>query len=365
MAANGENQRERMRERPRKGGKPMSKSFVNKALLGGAVAAGAAVWAIAPRTFSDKRRNYVPSIPDVWYAHRGLHDAGSGLTAQYANESGEYVALARRCALRAGYGTADFSGSIAPENSLAAFAAACEAGFGIELDVQLTKDGRVVVVHDDNLLRVAGDPRKIADLTYEELSRIPLFPAPAKPGDAEAAPVADPVAAAQFAPQGYYQHVPLFVDVLRVIAGRVPVIVEYKFTDNAAWGERADELMEKGDQLLQAYDGPYVIESFHPGAVNWYKEHRPEVCRGQLAEPASLTGTGAKEWLAGLLAFDWISRPDFVAFDWHGGPSPQLRAARWMGAIPVSWTVRSADELAECDQYFDRHIFESFVPNSK
>ena len=67
----------------------MSKSFVNKALLGGAVAAGAAVWAIAPRTFSDKRRNYVPSIPDVWYAHRGLHDAGSGLTAQYANESGD------------------------------------------------------------------------------------------------------------------------------------------------------------------------------------------------------------------------------------------------------------------------------------
>lgn len=81
----------------------MSKSFVNKALLGGAVAAGAAVWAIAPRTFSDKRRNYVPSIPDVWYAHRGLHDAGSGLTAQYANESGEYVALARRMAMKAGY----------------------------------------------------------------------------------------------------------------------------------------------------------------------------------------------------------------------------------------------------------------------
>ena len=68
--ANGENQRERMRERPRRR-KAHVQSFVNKALLGGAVAAGAAVWAIAPRTFSDKRRNYVPSIPDVWYAHRG------------------------------------------------------------------------------------------------------------------------------------------------------------------------------------------------------------------------------------------------------------------------------------------------------
>lgn len=51
----------------------MSKSFVNKVLVGGALAAGAAVWAIAPRTFSDKRRNYVPAVPDVWYAHRGLH----------------------------------------------------------------------------------------------------------------------------------------------------------------------------------------------------------------------------------------------------------------------------------------------------
>ena len=162
----------------------MSKSFLKKALLGGAVAAGAAVWAIAPRSFSDKRRNYVPAVPDVWYAHRGLHDAGSGLTAQYANESGEYVALARRMAMKAGYGSPDTPGVIAPENSLAAFAAACEAGYGIELDLQMTRDGEVVVVHDGDLMRVAGDPRRIADLTYDELTRIPLFPTdrvPAKP----------------------------------------------------------------------------------------------------------------------------------------------------------------------------------------
>ena len=152
----------------------MSSSFFKKALIGGAVAAGAAVWAIAPRTFSDKRRNYVPAIPDVWYAHRGLHDAGSGLTAQYAAESGEYVALARRMAMKAGYGNPSVLGSIAPENSLAAFAAACEAGYGIELDLQMTADGEVVVVHDDGLMRVAGDPRRIKDLTYDELTRIPV-----------------------------------------------------------------------------------------------------------------------------------------------------------------------------------------------
>lgn len=354
----------------------MSKSFVKKALLGGAVAAGAAVWAIAPRSFSDKRRNYVPAVPDVWYAHRGLHDAGSGLTAQYANESGEYVALARRMAMKAGYGSPDTPGVIAPENSLAAFAAACEAGYGIELDLQMTRDGEVVVVHDGDLMRVAGDPRRIADLTYDELTRIPLFPTDA-PGAAVAAPLPGSlenpplVTTPDSAPEGYFQHVPLFADVLKVVAGRVPLIVEYKFDDNSKWGSRDVELMEKGDALLQAYSGAYVIESFNPAAVNWYKENRPEVCRGQLSwwpqgeekpsDPAAL----AKEYAAGALIFDWISRPDFVAYDWHGGNSPQVRLARFMGAVPVSWTVRSRDELAQCDDWFDHHIFEAFVPDEQ
>ena len=131
------------------------------------------------------------------------------------------------------------------------------------------------------------------------------------------------------------------------------------------------EAAEKGDALLQAYSGAYVIESFNPAAVNWYKENRPEVCRGQLSwwpqgeekpsDPAAL----AKEYAAGALIFDWISRPDFVAYDWHGGNSPQVRLARFMGAVPVSWTVRSRDELAQCDDWFDHHIFEAFVPDEQ
>ena len=344
-----------------------SNKFLKKILIGGALTAGAAAWAIKPRSFSDKQRNFVPSIPDVWYAHRGLHDAGSGLTAQYAVESGEYVALARRMAIKAGYGDASVSGPIAPENSLASFAAACEAGYGIELDLQLTADDQVVVVHDPDLMRVAGAPRRIADLTYDELTRIPLFPndasgaavASALPGSDDPESMATPLNA----PSGYYQHVPLFSDVLDVVAGRAPLIVEYKFDDNSAWGPRDEELMEKGDALLQAYDGPYVVESFNPAAVHWYADHRPEVCRGQLAWGPSLEEAGLKEWAAGLLIFDWISRPDFIAYDWSGGNSPQMRLARAMGAVPVSWTVRSSDELAQCDDWFDHHIFEAFVPD--
>lgn len=212
-------------------------------------------------------------------------------------------------------------------------------------------------------------PRRIEDLTYDELARIPLFPN-GESGDLKAEPLpgadANPplVVTPSAAPKGYYQHVPLFSDVLDVVAGRAPLIVEYKFSNNRAWDERSEELMEKGHALLEAYDGPYVIESFHPGAVNWYKEHHPEVCRGQLSWPAKLSKNGAAEWAAGLLAFDWLSRPDFVAYDWTGGASPQVKLARSMGAMPVSWTVRSSDELAQCAPYFDRHIFEAFVPDA-
>lgn len=339
---------------------------LKKALIGGAVAAGLGVWAVAPRTFNNKRKNYVPTLPDVLYAHRGLHDAGSGLSQQHAGESGEYIALARRMALRAGYGSIDEPGPLAPENSLAAFAAAAEAGYGIELDVQLTLDNKVVVAHDPDLLRVAGDPRNIRDLTYDELVRIPLFPtaapgaevSPLLPGATENPPL---VTTPSQAPSGYYQHVPLLEDVLRVVDGRVPIIVEFKFENYRTWDDRDEELMQTAADLLDAYQGLYVVESFNPAAMNWYKREHPDVCRGQLAEDTAFTANPML-WMAGKLMFNEISRPDFVAYDFKNGDGAMLRFVRRMGAMAVAWTVRTSDELAGAQPYFDRSIFEAFVP---
>lgn len=339
---------------------------LKKALIGGAVAAGLGVWAVAPRTFNNKRKNYVPTLPDVLYAHRGLHDAGSGLSQQHAGESGEYIALARRMALRAGYGSIDEPGPLAPENSLAAFAAAAEAGYGIELDVQLTLDNKVVVAHDPDLLRVAGDPRNIRDLTYDELVRIPLFPtaapgaevSPLLPGATENPPLVTTPSQAQ---AGYYQHVPLLEDVLRVVDGRVPIIVEFKFENYRTWDDRDEELMRTAADLLDAYQGLYVVESFNPAAMNWYKREHPDVCRGQLAEDTAFTANPML-WMGGKLMFNEISRPDFVAYDFKNGDGAMLRFVRRMGAMAVAWTVRTSDELAGAQPYFDRFIFEAFVP---
>ncbi len=318
---------------------------VQKILIGASLAAGAGLWAMAPRTFGNKRKNYVPTLPQIPYAHRGLHDAGSGLSQQYAGESGEYIALARRMAMQAGYGTPNEPGPIAPENSLAAFAAAATAGYGIELDVQMTLDNQIVVLHDPDLLRVAGDPRRVADLTYDELVRIPLFPtAPtAAPGAYESpllpgASADDPsaVATPATAPKGYYQHVPLLSDVLRVVDGRVPIIVEFKFENPRSWDARDEEFMTRAANLLDAYHGLYVVESFSPAAMNWYKANHPDVCRGQLAEDVRFGGADAVTWAAGKLAFNWMSRPDFVAYDYRNGSSKLLAFARKMGALDVA-----------------------------
>lgn len=334
--------------------------MLRRVLTGATVVGGAAVWAVAPRLPRNRWRHGVPEVPRVWYAHRGLHDAGSGLTPRYASGSAEYVALARRMAIQAGYGadSADDDAPIAPENSLAAFAAACEAGYGIELDLQLSADDQVVVVHDPDLRRVAADSRRVADLTYDELRSIPLFPGPSAFGDA----VASSGVGSSSASSGTFQHVPLLSDVLRVVDGRVPLIVEYKFTDNTRWSDRCELLMEKGDALLRAYEGPYVVESFHPKAMGWYRRHRPEVDRGQLSCRGDLRREGIVVWAAGLLAFDWLSRPDFIAYDWVGGRDPSVVLARRLGATTVSWTVRSPEELATCGAWFDRHIIEAFVP---
>lgn len=357
-------------------------SLLVRVALGGLALVGAGVWAMSPRSRKDRERNHVPAIPDVWYVHRGLHDAGSGLSARYCESDEEYIKLARRMARKAGYGIGPENDDrpIAPENSLSAFAAACEAGYGIELDLQLTADNRVVVVHDSDLLRVAGCPQRVTELTYDQLRHIPLFPNSSVYGDAKAEALSQAELEAEtimpLPQQSQYQHVPLFSDVLKVVDGRVPIIVEYKFEGNS-WGDRQRLLMESGDKLLRDYDGAYVVESFNPLAMRWYRHHHPEVFRGQLAvsspfpidRNADLQTNfhslqhGIIRWIAGKLGFNWVSRPDFVAYDWHGGRSLQLRLARSLGAVSVAWTPRSAEELERCNRDFGYFIFESFIPS--
>ena len=216
-----------------------------------------------------------------------------------------------------------------PENSLAAFDIACEKGYGAELDVQLTKDGHVVVFHDDTLSRMCGVDARVDEYTLEELGKLRL--------------------------KGTDQTIPLFSDVLETVGGRGPLIVELKT------GRRNRELCEKTYALLKDYDGEKCIESFDPFIVGWFRRNAKELFRGFLSQPPRDYGNTAKDKLTGFLLgnvlFNFIARPHFIAYK-IGRRTFPVRFCLDLGAVPVAWTAH--DTGAEADH--DVVIFEHYEP---
>ena len=216
-----------------------------------------------------------------------------------------------------------------PENSLAAFDAAGEKDYGVELDVTLSKDGQVVVFHDDSLKRVCGVDGYIEDLTLEELQNLSLL--------------------------GSDQTIPLFTEVLAVYAGRGPMIVELKKTR-----ARNDELCEKTLAILKTYEGDFCVESFDPTIVAWFREHAPEIVRGQLACKAKDYGNAVPQWKAQALSlclYNVLSRPHFIAYDLVEKPLT-VRFAELLGAKKVCWTSRKIEDTEGQDTV----IFEGYEP---
>lgn len=257
---------------------------------------GLYLFAICPRIAG---RPDITPLLGRHYAHRGLHD----------NESD------------------------APENSMPAFRKAVEAGYGIELDVQLTRDRVPVVFHDETLDRVCGVSGKVRDYTFEELQGFALCRS--------------------------QERIPRFADVLALVDGRVPLIVEIKIH------EKASVVCEKADELLRAYNGPYCIESFHPFALLWYKKNRPGVIRGQLSSNFNTPDKREPfdQALVHNLLLNCLGRPDFIAYDHrHKRAFSRVLCQKLFRPLAVAWTIRSPQELEACKDDFTLFIFEHFCP---
>lgn len=218
-----------------------------------------------------------------------------------------------------------------PENSLGAFQAAVDAGFGIELDVQLSSDGIPVVFHDQTLDRVCGISGSTRDYPFEKLAATPLF---GQPGTG----------------------IPSFADVLAVVGGRVPLLVEIK-------GEDPDfrSTCAKAAALLDAYDGEYWVESFNPLAIAWFRKHRPAVLRGQLAMAYSRHDKYKGKAKYGVLQrflLNFRARPDFIAYRVADVDDRSLLRQRRIYSVPVMlWTVKTPEDRAAAAG-FDGIIFE-------
>lgn len=225
--------------------------------------------------------------------------------------------------------------SDAPENSMLAFSRAVEAGYGIELDICLTRDRVPVVFHDETLKRICGVEGKVCDYTYEELQQFHLCDSA--------------------------QRIPRFEDVLKLVDGRVPLIVEFKiaFMDLS--------LCPIADRILRRYKGLYCMESFNPLGVWWYRCHRREVMRGQLSDAFLKEGKykGPVYFVLQNLLLNFIGKPDFVAYHhiYHGVLSRRICRGLYRNTA-VAWTIQSQEDLNRAKKYFDIFIFDSFLPQT-
>ena len=221
-----------------------------------------------------------------------------------------------------------------PENSMKAFQEAVQHGYGIELDIQRTKDNKIVVFHDHTLTRMCGIDLPVCELTYKELQKFTLM--------------------------NSKEQIPLFQDVLNLVNGQVPLLVEIKLPTIKTLTCRL------ADELLQNYSGKYCIESFNPLALRWYKKNRKEIIRGQLS--ANLTKPVAEggyflSFLVKYLLLNFLGKPDFISYCYKDQHNISFLLQKYIYKTPVfAWTVRSSLVFKKQKNCFDSIIFDSFIP---
>ena len=220
------------------------------------------------------------------------------------------------------------------ENSMSAFRAAVEAGYGIELDVRLSKDGKLVVFHDDTLDRVCGREGKVIDFTADEL--------------------------ATFSLSGTSDGIPLFTDVLSLVDGKIPLLVEIK--ENPSDSSVSTTTCE----ILKNYHGDYIVESFNPLSLKVVKKMLPDASRGILCQQYMKRKNLKKPlyFFMQMLVGNFACRPAFIAFYHEHWRSGALRIARALFKVPtIAWTVKSPeDEMLARKHGFDGIIFENYLP---
>lgn len=263
------------------------------------IAGGLMLWLIAP---AGDLPETAQDLQEHLYAHRGLHDGNQTV----------------------------------PENSMAAFEGAVKAGYGIELDVQRTRDGQVVVFHDETLLRVCGAPHRLGELTLDELTAYPL-------------------------PDG--SPIPLLGEVLDLVDGQAPLIVEVKHYGDAQANAAATL------EVLEGYQGLYCMESFHPLAVRYFRRHAPHIVRGQLASGGAYQKGGVRLPLhlaMKHLLMNVLSRPHFIAYSYPNDRVACMWLMKHLFRPPLAaWTLRDQSTLDHALHWYQMPIFEGFLPFSQ
>jgi len=210
-----------------------------------------------------------------------------------------------------------------PENSMKAFKKALKFGYPIELDIHLTKDGNIIVIHDDNLKRLTGIDKETIDLTSDELKTVTLLNTKEK--------------------------IPLFKDVLELINGQVPIIVEFKYD------RKAGELEKEAVKLLDNYKGLFAVKSFSFLSIKWIRKNRPNYIRGFLVH---------KEYRNKLETFIFrkfgimLAKPDFVSCHYSLYDDKHIKKFH-KNKLVMAWTIKNKTNYKKLKNKYDTLICEN------
>lgn len=251
-----------------------------------------------------------------------------------------------------------------PENSMVAFLRAVQRGFGIELDVRLTSDKKIAVIHDSSLARVTtmrADGRAVLPENID-------FPTETLCVSEERIEEITLAEAKKYPLEESDERIPELKEVLKLVAGKVPLIIELKPTD-----ENLKELTDIVMKELREYDGLYAVESFNSLAVKYLREAYPDVIRGQLATDFKKDEEKMKEgdprervhvdkhinYILRELKLNAITKPDFVGYNFEHRRNKSFKKFKGM---KVYWTIKNPLDMAIAEKKGIVCIFERFIP---
>lgn len=223
----------------------------------------------------------------------------------------------------------------APENTLPAFERAAGMGIPIELDVQLLRDGRVAVFHDQTLERLTGAQGRFSERTWPEVRRLEIL--------------------------GSGASVPLLSQVLERISGRVALLIEIK-----AWENRVGRLEQAVLEVLSGYCGLFALQSFNPFTLKWLAGQAPGVLRGQVSGTFQDNPDipPLRKWVLKNLLLLPLSRPHFLVYDIRALRSVPVRVFRGRKPL-IGWVAKSQAQWRAARPLCDNIIFEGFVPQDE
>lgn len=214
-----------------------------------------------------------------------------------------------------------------PENSMKAFKKAIDNNYTIELDVHLLKDGNVVVFHDDNLRRLTGINKKINDTTYIEIKQLKIL--------------------------NTNECIPLLSDVLNMVDGRVPLLIELK-TDTKV-GLLEDKLLS----ILKNYKGKYAFQSFNPLSLIYLKKKCNNIPRGILVSDYSKNKINLlKKYILKKMLLNFIVKPDFLSVNYNYLNNRRIQKYKNKKLI-LTWTIRNINDFDKYKPFCDNYIVEN------